>query len=95
MKYTGEIIAVVIILICAGAFLLVNAGAPHEWIGSDEQAETAIQELSGGYEPWAIPLFVPPSGEIESLLFSIQAALGALVIGFFFGYYYRGRKTET
>jgi len=28
-------------------------------------------------------------GEIESLLFGLQIALGALIIGYFFGYYHR------
>jgi cobalt/nickel transport protein len=49
-----------------------------------------IEDLTGGtYEPWFQPLWEPPSGEIESLLFSLQAAIGAVIIGYFFGYYRR------
>ena len=37
------------------------------------------------------PIWEPPSGEIESLFFSLQAALGALVIGYAIG---RGRSRK-
>ena len=33
------------------------------------------------------------SGEIESLLFALQAAIGAIIIGYFFGYW-RGQGKE-
>ena len=35
----------------------------------------------------------PPSGEIESLLFALQAAIGAIIIGYAFGYW-RGQSKE-
>ena len=44
-----------------------------------------MQELDPDYEPWFSPLLEPASGEIESLLFALQAALGAGVIGFVLG----------
>jgi cobalt/nickel transport protein len=47
-----------------------------------------ITDVTGGYEPWIGNLaFEPPGGETESLLFALQAAIGAVVIGYFFGYY--------
>lgn len=51
--------------------------------GADGMAEKAISET--GYEPWFSPLWEPPGGEIESLLFGLQAALGAGFIGYYFG----------
>ena len=48
-------------------------------------AEELIVETHPDYEPWFSPLFEPASGEIESLLFALQAALGAGVIGFVLG----------
>lgn len=36
----------------------------------------------------------PPSGEIESLLFALQAAIGALIIGYAFGYWRGQSKKE-
>lgn len=53
--------------------------------GSDGAAEAAILELAPATEPWVQPFWEPPGGEIESLLFALQAALGAGVIGYFFG----------
>lgn len=57
-----------------------------EFGGTDYEAELAITELQSDYEPWFEPLFEPPSGEIESLIFALQAAFGASVLSFGFGY---------
>jgi cobalt/nickel transport protein len=54
--------------------------------GADGEAEAAIQEIAPDYEPWFQPLIEPTSGEIESLLFASQAALGAGVLAYYFGY---------
>lgn len=63
--------------------LLLNSGA--EYGGADGEAENLITQINPGYEPWFNSLYEPPSGEIESLLFSTQAALGAGVIGYYLG----------
>ncbi|WP_309030311.1 energy-coupling factor ABC transporter substrate-binding protein, partial [Streptomyces alfalfae] len=52
---------------------------------------TAITELKPDYEPWFSPLYEPPSGEVESALFALQAALGAGVLAYYFGLR-RGRR---
>ncbi|MEU9310818.1 energy-coupling factor ABC transporter substrate-binding protein [Streptomyces sp. NPDC048256] len=59
--------------------------------GADSEAETAITEIRPDYEPWFSPLYEPPSGEIESALFALQAALGAGVLAYYFGLH-RGRR---
>ncbi|MBD2629560.1 energy-coupling factor ABC transporter substrate-binding protein [Trichormus variabilis] len=64
-----------------------------EFSGSDEKAQKAISEVQPGYKPWFTPVFEPPSGEIESLLFCSQAALGAGVIGYAIGLY-KGRSQQ-
>ncbi|QIZ69409.1 energy-coupling factor ABC transporter substrate-binding protein [Oxynema aestuarii] len=61
-----------------------------EYGGADGEAEEAIGEIQPDYEPWFEAVFEPPSGEIESLLFVSQAAIGAGVIGYAIGFY-RGR----
>lgn len=73
------LLAVVVLV----AFPVVFVGG--EFAGSDGQAEDAITESHPGYEPWFSPLYEPPSGEIESGLFALQAAIGAGVLGFYFG----------
>lgn len=62
-----------------------------EYGGADGQAEEAISEVNPNYEPWFQPFFEPASGEIESLLFASQAAIGAGVIGYAIGLY-KGRN---
>ncbi len=60
-------------------------GSSAEFTGSDNQAEAAIGEMHPAYVRWATPIWEPPSGEIESLLFALQAALGAGLLGYYFG----------
>ncbi|HHY04668.1 MAG TPA: energy-coupling factor ABC transporter substrate-binding protein [Thermoanaerobacterales bacterium] len=56
-----------------------------EFEGADGEAEDIITEIAADYEPWFSNFWEPPSGEIESLLFALQAAIGAGFIGYFFG----------
>lgn len=74
------LIVVVVTLFAAPLLLFPNA----EYGGADGAAADAISEE--GYEPWFSPIWTPPSGEIESLLFALQATIGALIIGYFVGY---------
>lgn len=63
-----------------------------EFGGADGEAEEAITEINKDYEPWFEPLIEPPGGETESLLFSLQAGIGAGVIGFGLGYFVSRKK---
>ncbi|MCP9825572.1 energy-coupling factor ABC transporter substrate-binding protein [Synechococcus sp. EJ6-Ellesmere] len=62
-----------------------------DYSGSDGQGTEAIATIKPSYEPWFQPVVELPSGEIESLMFATQAALGAGVVGFVIGIY-RGRS---
>ena len=53
--------------------------------GADGEAEAAIGEINPDYEPWFSSFYEPASGEIESLLFASQAALGAGIVGYYIG----------
>ena len=64
-----------------------------EYGGADGEAQEAITKIQPDYKPWFQPVFEPPSGEIESLLFSSQAALGAGLIGYAVGLY-KGRSEK-
>ena len=61
------------------------------WGGTDDAASEAVEHLNPNYEPWFSPVWEPPSGEIESFLFTLQASIGAVLIGFVIGYY-KGKK---
>ncbi|MBF0108081.1 MAG: energy-coupling factor ABC transporter substrate-binding protein [Magnetococcales bacterium] len=62
--------------------------------GADDQAGNVILELRPGYTPWFEPLWEPPSGEIGSLLFALQAAIGSGVVAYYFGLR-RGRRERS
>ncbi|MFZ1414651.1 MAG: energy-coupling factor ABC transporter substrate-binding protein [Defluviicoccus sp.] len=53
--------------------------------GADGEAQALITEIRPDYRPWFEPVWQPPSGEIASLLFVLQAALGAGFLGYYLG----------
>jgi cobalt transport protein len=87
-----------IVMLLIAVIGLLTAFVPHmvgltpEWGGSDDAAVNKIGEMSN-YKPWFSPIWKPPSGEIETLLFSLQAAIGAGIIGYIAGLY-TGRKEK-
>ncbi|MCD1295405.1 energy-coupling factor ABC transporter substrate-binding protein [Methanocella sp. CWC-04] len=62
---------------------IISPGA--EFGGADDGAGEVIVEMSPGYEPWFNSFWEPP-GETESMLFALQAAIGAIIIGYVIGY---------
>ena len=52
--------------------------------GSDDAARDAITVIAPHYRPWFAPL-MEPGPEIASMLFALQAAIGAGVIGYWLG----------
>ncbi|MFJ3610057.1 energy-coupling factor ABC transporter substrate-binding protein [Streptomyces hydrogenans] len=95
MSRNAKINGLLLLLVAALAVLPLALGlGDHKeepFTGADAEAETAITEIRPDYEPWFSPLYEPPSGEIESALFALQAALGAGVLAYYFGLR-RGRR---
>lgn len=85
------LLLVVVALAVLPLALGLGDGKEEPFTGADAQAETAIAENAPDYEPWFTPLYEPPSGEVESALFSLQAAIGAGVLAYYFGLR-RGRR---
>jgi len=75
--------AVLLLLAAAIVAAPMALKLPGEYGGADGQAQAAIEET--GYQPWFASLWTPPSKEIESLLFALQAAAGAGVLGYVIG----------
>ena len=75
------LILLVVVIAAVPLWLLPNA----EFGGADGQAEEAIMELNPDYEPWFEPILEPASGEVESMLFALQAAIGSGIVCFVLG----------
>jgi cobalt/nickel transport protein len=83
-----EFIVLAILLIFVAQFIYISSTTHAEYGGADDKPASTIDQITGGtYKPIAKPIWEPPSAEIESLLFALQAAIGAGVIGYFLGYY--------
>ena len=83
-----EFIVIALILIFAAQFFYMSSTTKPEYGGADDQPEKVINDITDGhYERIAKPIWQPPSDEIESLLFALQAATGAIIIGYFLGYF--------
>jgi cobalt/nickel transport protein len=85
MKKNIFLILILIVLIVSPLFIAKNA----EFAGTDAEAAAVINQINPDYNPWFKPLWKPQSTEIESLLFALQAALGAGIIGYCLGARYR------
>ncbi|OLN28014.1 energy-coupling factor ABC transporter substrate-binding protein [Desulfosporosinus metallidurans] len=85
-------ILLVIVAVLAFGPLFMTRGA--EFAGADDRAKNAISTLNANYKPWFKPLYEPPSGEVETFLFALQAAIGS---GFFFYYigYSKGKHSVS
>lgn len=86
--WTNLLLLFVVVLLAVTPLLLVRG---TDFGGSDDKAEAAIKEIQPAYTPWFKSMIELPGGEVETLLFSVQAAVGAGVIGYVIGFY-RGRS---
>ena len=83
-----ELIVLTLLVVFIGAFVIISSTGNHTWSGADDQSENVISDLTDGtYKPWFHSIWEPPSGEIESLLFALQASIGSIIVGYFLGYY--------
>jgi cobalt/nickel transport protein len=95
-RYTLEILTVIAVVTFSLIFLYTGStlnGA--EFAGSDTVGSGLIAQLSGtpveNFQP-LIPQWEPPSVEIESSLFALQAAVGGILVGGVFGFWIGQKK---
>ena len=81
MKQSTKIILIILLVALFVVPFVIQKDAEFE--GADGAAAEFIEAENPDYEP--------ASGEIESFLFAFQAAIGAIVIGYYFGYN-KGRR---
>jgi len=91
-RHQNLILLIAVVLLAALPLWLVQKPAPAAdgkqveiFAGADDQARDLIGTIAPDYRQWFEPLLEPASGEIASLLFALQAALGAGFIGYYLG----------
>lgn len=93
-KDLKNVLIMLVVCIIIAVFPLM-AIKDSEFGGADVAAEEMISEVAPEYEPWFESFLPELSGETESLLFCLQAALGASVLGYGFGYLVARKKYEN
>lgn len=88
----GLVLAVIALAVLP---LVLHSGGGAQFGGSDGQAEEQIAADNPGYQPWFSAIYEPPSAEIESGLFALQAALGAGFLGYYFGVARTRRRLQS
>ena len=92
MKTQTVLLLLAVVALAALPFLIHwGRGGEGKFSGTDDQAGKVITQIQPGYKPWFRSIWTPPSNEAASLLFALQAALGAGVLGYYFGLM-RGRS---
>ncbi|KNF07340.1 cobalt transport protein CbiN [Gottschalkia purinilytica] len=82
-KRTNILLILALVLVVGSSLVIGSRTGDLE--GADALAEEHILESNKDFEPWFEHIWEPPSGEIESALFALQAAIGGMVIGYYIG----------
>lgn len=94
----GVVIALIVaaVLLALVPFFALRGA---EFGGSDDAGSVMVDEITGGYEPWFTPVLenaiggeIP--GEIESLFFCLQTAIGVGTICFLMGRFVERKKWQ-
>ena len=96
--YRVEIIVGIVFVGFIALFLFISSTTDSNFSGTDDLASGKISEITGIPEEKFIPIigqWRPPSGEIESLLFVLQAVAGVIILGLVFGYWLGRRTTDN
>lgn len=92
-KLVISLLMVVMLMAITPIFVLKDA----EFGGSDDAGSVMIESIQEGYEPWFTPVLENAiggelPGEVESLFFCLQTAIGVGVLAFCMGRMYERKK---
>lgn len=85
------ILVVLVIILCVIPFFVAKGGS---FTGSDDQGTAQIRKNDPSYKVWIHPLWTPPSGEVESFLFTVQGSIGTGIIAYIIGNAHGKRKAR-
>ncbi|WP_318509024.1 energy-coupling factor ABC transporter substrate-binding protein [Bacillus sp. T3] len=91
MKRSILLLSLVIILVMVPLLTIKET----DFGGADSKAKAAISEIQPNYKAWFTNIWEPPGRETESLLFALQAAIGAGFIGYFIGSMHQKKKQSN
>jgi cobalt/nickel transport protein len=91
MKKHENLILILLVVALVAFPLVWKAGS--DFGGSDDKVQDVVSEINPDYQPWFSAIWKPPSAEIESFLFAVQAGIGAGFIGYWIGFQ-RGRRSS-
>ncbi|HYE68750.1 MAG TPA: energy-coupling factor ABC transporter substrate-binding protein [Anaerovoracaceae bacterium] len=94
MTKNVKITIILLLLIVAIAVTPLLLNKDSEFGGADGEAKDAIAKINPDYEPWFESIIELPGGETESLLFCLQAGIGAGIFGFGFGFLVARKKYQ-
>lgn len=86
MKARNGALIIAAVALVIVSLLIGSRREGAEFAGADGQAMAAVTAINPDYQPWFSPIWQPPSGEVESLLFALQAALGAGLLCYYLGF---------
>ncbi len=89
-----RLVTALLVLAVVALFALPLAldGGASEFAGTDSVATEVVEE--SGHTPWFESVFSPSSGEVESGLFALQAALGGGALGYVLGRLHGRRRAR-
>lgn len=97
MTKNKKLVLILIVVAVLLAFVPLFALKGAAFGGSDDAGSVMVEEITSNYEPWFTPVLehllegeLP--GEVESLLFCLQTALGVGVIAFCMGRFVERKK---
>lgn len=92
---TASLLAAMVAVFALSMWLNRHAPEDSSFVGTDSAATAHIEAANPNYKPWFSSIFTPGSGEVESGLFALQAAVGAGIFGFTIGAMWQRRNRAT
>ena len=92
ISFLVNLLLILLVVLIITFSLYVNSKS--DFAGTDSAAKDLILSINPEYTSWFNKIWEPPGPEMETLLFSLQAAIGSAVLAFGLGYFI-GKKGKS